>query len=168
KAAKESTILLANPPFEDFKPAQRAAYARKFHKPQFVNKTAEMLDRALSALPSGGVFGLVVSENFLHSDNSKSLRRKLTSEFEIEEVCQFPDRVFNFAKKESAVLIGRKVSPSAKANHSLNHRRIRIHGMEAFRNRNEASSEVKVSQSRFSQDNDWDLRVPELEHIWNA
>src|SRR5208283_2495265 len=63
KAAKESTILLANPPFEDFKPAQRAAYARKFHKPQFVNKTAEMLDRALSALPSGGVFGLVVSEN---------------------------------------------------------------------------------------------------------
>jgi type I restriction-modification system DNA methylase subunit len=168
KAAKESTILLANPPFEDFKPAQRADYARKFRAPRFVNKTAEILDRALSALTSGGVFGVVVSENFLHSNDAKPLRQKLAKEFEIAEVCQFPDRVFNFAKKESAVLIGRKVSANTNANHYLNHRRVRVQGMEAFRLRYEASNEAKVLQTRFSQTNGWDLRVPELEHIWNS
>jgi hypothetical protein len=168
KAARRSTILLANPPFEDFKPMQRTGYARKFQEPQFVNKAAEMLGRALSALPTGGVFGVVVSENFLYSKNSKSLRQKLANEFELEEVCQFPDRVFNFAKKESAVLIGRKIGSNAVKSHALCHYRIRVHGMDAFKQRYEPSCTIKVLQTRFSPQNDWDFRVPELEQIWTA
>ena len=104
----------------------------------------------------------------MYSNNSKSLREKLAHEFEFEEICQFPDRVFNFAKKESAVLIGRKTASGVAASHSLNHRRIRIHGIDAFKLRYEASSDVEILQTRFSQDNDWDLRVPELENIWRA
>lgn len=167
KAAEESTILLANPPFEDFKPAQRAAYARKWREPQFVNKTAEMLGRALSAMPVGGVFGVVVSENFLYSENSSSLRHMLAREFEFEEICQFPDRVFNFAKKESAVLIGRKRGDIVSANHTLCHNRIRVRGMEQFKLDYKPSCQTIIPQSRFSQDSGWDFRVPELEHIWN-
>jgi hypothetical protein len=167
KAAAESTILLANPPFEDFTPTQRAAYARKGHKPQFVNKTAEMLARALAALPNGGVFGVVVSENFLYSDNSKPLRQRLAAEFEFEEICQFPDRVFNFAKKESAILIGRKKIGGVSSNHSMNHCRVRVRGMEGFRLRYELSHKTNVPQTRFIENNKWDFRVPELEHIWN-
>jgi len=168
KAAGKSTILLANPPFEDFKPADRANYAKKFSRPLFINKTAEMLGRALSTLPVGGVFGVVVSENFLYSDNSKSLRQKLANEFEFEEICQFPDRVFNFAKKESAVLIGRKIAAGVGTSHFVNHRRIRVRGMDAFKARYEPSIQISVPQTRFSKNNNWDFRVPELENIWNA
>jgi len=168
-AAAKSTIILSNPPFEDFKAVQRAAYAKKFRAPTHNNKTTEILHRALSAMPENGVFGVVVPLNILHGRDAKSLREMLATKFEFEEVCVFPDRVFNFAKQESAVLLGRKKLSKNLAKHSLFYRRIRVHGMEAFIKHPYAlTSEVKVQQSRFSETTDWDLRVPDLESVWKA
>jgi hypothetical protein len=126
-----------------------------------------MLSRALTALPSGGVFGVVVSENFLYSDNSKALRKKLASEFEFEEIFQFPDRVFNFAKKESAILIGRKTPGGVATDHALTHCRVRVRGMDNFKLHYEPSSKAMVLQTRFLRGNNWDFRIPELESAWN-
>ncbi len=166
RTARESSILLANPPFEDFKAAQRAAYARKFREPQFVNKTVEMLHRALSQMPAGGVFGVVVPQSLLHESNSSQFRRLLIEQFEFQELCLFPDTVFNFADQESAVLIGRKHPPTSAISTSVRYRRVRERQIDLFRKSYEVTSELSVSQRRFQQTEDFDLRVPDLEGTW--
>ena len=168
RAASESTILLANPPFEDFKAPQRATYARKFREPLFLNKTTEMLHRALSAMPAGGVFGVVVPQNLLHSRDATGFRRLLVTGFEFEEICLFPDKVFNFADQESAVLLGRKRDVSNGPKRTFAYRRIREREMDGFRRECSATSHVVVQQTRFEALEQWDLRVPDLDHVWTA
>ena len=166
QAARESTILLANPPFEDLKPAQRATYARKFRQPQFLSKAAEILHRALSAMPDGGVFGVVVPQTLLHDSNASDLRKLLSEQFELQELCLFPDKVFNFADQETAVLLGRKHSPGSPSSTSIRYRRVRERQMELFKASYGVTSQVEVSQRRFQRAEDFDLRVPDLESVW--
>ncbi len=167
-ATAGSRILLANPPFENFESKLRESYTRKFRAPQFVSKAVEILHRAVSALPAGGVFGLVVPQNLLHSKDAIAFRRMLTETAEFDEVCLFPDKIFNFADVESAILIGRKLSGVSKAGHQVRYRRVREDGIADFRSRYEVSSEVAVPTSRFSASGDRDFRVPDLEEVWVA
>lgn len=166
KASQETTILLANPPFEDFKAPQRAAYARKFREPQFLNKSAEMLYRALHAMPAGGVFGVLVPQSLLHGSNASEFRKLLVEKFEFQELCLFPDKVFNFADQESAVLIGRKYPPASPSSTRIRYRRVRERDMELFRQGYEVTSSLEVTQHRFQQAENFDLRVPDLESLW--
>ena len=92
-----------------------------------VNKTAEMLSRVLPGLPAGAVIGLVVPQGFLHSKNSTSVRKLLTTEFELQEICLFPDKVFTFGDSESAVLIARK-NADVKSSATVRYRRVRERG----------------------------------------
>ena len=165
KASKDATVLLANPPFEDFKTPQRVEYARKFRKPRFLNKTVEMLHRAISVMPSGGVFGVVVPQSLLHEANAVDLRKLLIEQFEFQELCLFPDKVFNFADQESAVLVGRKHPSASTSAAKVRYRRIRERQMAGFKKSYEATSEAHVSQGRFAADG-WDLRIPDLEDVW--
>ncbi|MGO8701669.1 MAG: class I SAM-dependent DNA methyltransferase [Limisphaerales bacterium] len=166
RTARESSILLANPPFEDFKAAQRAAYARKFREPRFVNKAVEMLHRALSQMPASGVFGVVVPQSLLHESNSSPFRRLLIERFEFQELCLFPDKVFNFADQESAVLIGRKRPQVLPTCSSIRYRRVRERQMESFKASYDVTSELRVNQQRFELAAGNDLRVPDLESLW--
>jgi type I restriction-modification system DNA methylase subunit len=166
RTARESSILLANPPFEDFKAAQRAAYGRKFHEPKFLNKTTEMLHRALSSMPTGGVFGVVVPQTLLHESNSSAFRKLLAEQFDFQELCLFPDKVFNFADQESAVLIGRKHPPVSPTASSIRYRRVRERQMQSFKASYNVTNELSVCQQRFQQAVGNDLRVPDLEVVW--
>jgi hypothetical protein len=166
KVAKRSTILLANVPFETFKASDRALYARKFRKPRFLSKAAEMLSRCLSVMPAGGVFGVVVPQTLLHERNASDFRRLLVKHFEFQEICLFPDKVFNFAAHESAVLIGRKLASSSPSPARVRYRRVRPRQMELFKRSYDVTSETEVNQSRFLHAEDFDLRIPDLEEIW--
>lgn len=167
KTAKQSMILLANTPFEDFKPAQRAAYTLKFREPLFLNKTSEMLYRALLAMPHGGVFGVVIPQSLLHKSNASDLRKLMVEDCELQEICLFPDKVFNFADQESAVVIGRKHSKALRSSTWVRYRRVREREMELFRTSYDVTSEILLNQQRFQKAKDFDLRVPDLETIWD-
>ena len=166
RAARQSAILLANPPFEDFKPTQRATYGRKFRQPRFLNKAAEMLYRAFLAMPAGGVFGVVVPQTLLHEANATEFRRLLVEHFEFQEVCLFPDKVFNFADQESAILLGRKHPPVSPLSRSIRYRRVRERQVELFKQSYGATSQVTLQPRRFQQAERFDLRVPDLESVW--
>jgi type I restriction-modification system DNA methylase subunit len=166
KASEGATILLANPPFEDFKAPQRTTYARKFREPRFLNKAAEMLYRALAVMPADSVFGVVVPQSLLHEANAVDLRKLFLEQFEFQELCLFPDKVFNFADQESAVLIGRKHPPASPSTVKVRYRRVRERQMELFANSYRVTSEVTVNQDRFQQAERFDLRVPDLESVW--
>jgi hypothetical protein len=125
-----------------------------------------MLWRTLPKLPEGGVFGVVLPQNFLHSENARDLREFLLREYELKEICLFPDKVFSFSDAESAVLIGRhrKVTRPNR----VRYRHIREPEFLSFRSGYTASDPRIVSQLRFSRDESFSLRVPDLEELWSA
>lgn len=164
--SKRSTIVLANPPFDNFGPEEQQRYRDAESEARFINKSAEMLWRTVTQLPMGGVFGVVLPQTFLHSANATPARRFLVDECELAEVCAFPDKVFLFSGAESVVLMGRRKKPTGQS--FLRYRRVRERDLELFRSRYLASTTRTISQSRFSQAESFSLRIPELEEVWTA
>ena len=164
--SRNATILLANPPFEDFTPKERGEYGKRGVSPQLQNKTAEMLIRTLPHLPTGAVFGVVVPQGLLHSANAAPLRQVITGGFEISEICLFADKMFQKSDVESAVLLGRKVARRPHKKHTLSYRRVREADIGEFKQTYAVSSRCRVEQQRFAAEDGYDMRVPELEEIW--
>jgi hypothetical protein len=164
RTARTSTILLSNTPFQNLTLAQRTIYSKAYRNPAFVNQTAELLYRSLNALPTEGVFGVIVPRKLLHTKGATPFRQLLLENFEIQEICLFPDKVFNFAEQESAVIIGKKHSGSAA---SVRYRRVRDREMSKFQRAYEVTSEAMIEQNRFRRAERFDLRVPDLEPIWD-
>ena len=155
--AKTSTILLANPPFDNFSPKEQASYQKKNTELTFVNKSVEMLWRTLPKLRGSAVFGLVLPQSFLHNKNAKEARETLLNSFELREVCLFPDCVFSFSDAESIVLLGRR--KTAGHEKPVRYRRVRERQLSSFRSTYEASSTIVVDQSRFLSEQDYSLRL---------
>ena len=164
--AEKSTILLANPPFENFTPQEQQHYREQDSDVRFVSKSAEMLWRTLPQMPVGAVFGVVLPQTFLHSDNARDLREFLVRECELREICLFPDKVFSFSDAESAILVGRR--GRATNGNYVRYRRVRDRGLAAFRLDYSASATRWVSQSRFAMERLFSLRIPDLEDVWSA
>ena len=162
-----ASILLANPPFQDFSAEEQARYQKAGFECRYLNKTAEMLHRTLPHLPDSSCFGVVVPQGFLHSSNAAELRREVLEEYEIDEVLLFPDKVFAFSDMESAVLIGRR--RDLKHAHQIQYCSVRDSkaDIDRFRESYTVSTKRSVPQSRF-ETAECDLRVPELEEVWNA
>jgi hypothetical protein len=163
--AKKARVLLANPPYERFTDAQRGYYERRGAAITCQTKAAEMLTRALPALPEGSVFGAVAPQGVLHDKESRSVREYLLNECELVEIDVFADNLFEHSDHEVAVLMGRKKKLGTRPG-MLWHRRVREKGMDAFKERLTFSWEQQVPQSRLGDRADADLRVPELDDVW--
>ncbi|MFH1746576.1 MAG: N-6 DNA methylase [Planctomycetota bacterium] len=161
----KARILLANPPYERFTEKQRKYYERQGTDITAQTKAVEMLKRALPALPPGGVFGVVAPQGLLHNKESQPVREFLLKECELTEIDVFPDNLFEHSDHEVTVLMGRKKKPRTKPG-MLWYRRVREQGMEAFKERLAFSSEREVPQSRFVGSAGTNLRVPELDEVW--
>lgn len=166
--ARGKSILLANPPFENFDDRELAVYAEADTRVVINNKAAEMLRRTLPQLKAGSVFGVVVPQTMLHGAFAEEVRRYLVENFELREVSLFPDRVFRFSDAESAVLLGRRRPENFRKRTTLTFRRIRERGMPEFRKTYNAPNTRTVEQDRFNADVRWDMRVPDLEAVWLA
>jgi type I restriction-modification system DNA methylase subunit len=164
--ARTATILLANPPFENFGSESRRWYQEQGVKLRYVNKTTELLARVLPELPKGAVLGVVVPQGFLHSKNAETVRRLLTTDFELQEICVFPDKVFTFSDMESAVLIARKKTDQTGSSTIVRYRRVREREMEPFRLEFRVTSESMIESSLFQNESS-DLRVPDLRDVWD-
>ncbi|NQU25489.1 MAG: N-6 DNA methylase [Candidatus Nealsonbacteria bacterium] len=166
RQSQNASILLANPPFANFSAEERARYQKAGFECRYLNKTAEMLRRTLPNLRDGSCFGVVVPQGFLHHSNAAELRREVLKDYELDEILLFPDKVFAFSDMESAVLIGKRRVRRQRL-HQVRYRRVRERSIDEFRASYAVSTERSVSESRFHTD-ECDLRVPELEEVWNA
>ncbi len=165
KKAQQASVLLGNPPFENFSRDERAAYAKKAGKEPLVNKTAEVLGRVLPELRVGGVFGFVVPQGILHGKNTDGLRRLICEDFEIQEICLFPDKVFSFSDAESAILLGRRVH-SPQPSQVVSYRRVREPDMNAFRMDYAVSSKRSVPQASICKSQEAGFILPDLPNVW--
>jgi hypothetical protein len=164
--ARSATIFLTNPPFENFRPEEKSAYAHRGAILRHTNKTTELLARVLPELPPGSVVGAVVPQGFLHSKNAASVRRLLTKYFEIQEICLFPDKVFTFSDMESAVLIARKKNTEFETPNQIRYRRVREREFHRFKQTYSVTTDRQISSTRFTSSSTSDLRVPDLEDLW--
>jgi len=165
RKTQHASILLGNPPFENFPREDRAAYARKDAKGPLVNKTAEVLAQVLPHLRVGGVFGFVVPQGILHGQNTGDLRRLICQEFEIQEICLLPDKVFSFSDAESAIILGRRIQ-SPQQSHMVSYRRVRERDINAFQLDYEVSSKRNVLQESICQSEQAGFVLPDLPDIW--
>jgi type I restriction-modification system DNA methylase subunit len=162
------TILLANPPFEDFDADTRERLGESDSGPIAANKTAEMLRRILPTLDKNAVLGVIVPRSFLHAADARDVRRMLLNSFQILEICVFPDRVFRFSDLETALILARGTPEGTNPRGPVLFRRVREHSLAAFRNDARVTEEDLVP-GRFFRDNaDANLSVPELRRLWTA
>ncbi len=162
---RDTTILLANPPFEKFSDAEFFAYSKEDGR-TLRNKAAETLRRTLPALKPGSVFGVVVPQSILHGKITDSVRRYLVENFELREISLLPDKVFTISGSESAILIGRRFHENKSRATKLRYRRIREGELAEFRQTYDTPNSRVIDQSRFNDQDHWDLRVPDLEEVW--
>ena len=167
KQAAKCRILLSNPPYEKFEDDEKARYAAAGH-PVSHKKAIELLHRTLAPLHKDGVFAVVVPQVVVNGVEAKSLREQLLSEFELMEVCQFPDKVFEFAEMETAVILGRRRSTKFdQQTHIVRLRAIGEGQVSAFRDKYEATDST-ATQARLCANSDLVLTVPALDEVWTV
>ena len=165
RAASKATVLLCNPPFQNFTPKEKVCYTAKGVTLEFGNKAAEVLARTLPYMPPGSVFGVILPRSFLESLNAIPLREMLVKDFRIYEICVLPDNVFPSADHESAVILGQKRT-SRKIINKTRYVKIREKTLNEFRDRYSAPTEV-IEQDRFIASDDCVLSIPELDEVWS-
>jgi hypothetical protein len=145
--AKQATVLLANPPYEDA-------------------KATRLLAGTLPHLQPGSVFAFVIPATFLFTPDKKQpkeLRAWLVDNCQIGEIDLFPDHIFNFADQECTVIMGRKLP--AKARRASPHtrlRRVREPDRARFQNDYQFTTTRIVPQFSFRDEPDCQLWIPEF------
>lgn len=162
--AAQSTILLANPPFESFTPLERERYRLAGAPVAHESRAEEMLWRTLPHLPAGAAIGVVVPQGILRSKGGRELRSVIARDFAVDEVLLLPDKVFAFADVEAAILIGHKAA--GEAPRVVRYRRVREPEMADFRETYRTASDRTIPQDELAAEPDFDLRLPELYEIW--
>ena len=163
--SQAASIILANPPFANFSLSERDLLPSHDARGPHVNKAAEILHRIAANMQPGAVFGVVLPQGLLHSKDGASLRNLLTEDFEINEICLLPDKVFA-SDMESVVILGRRSQREKQNRGPILYRRVREKNVEDFRRSYEATYESHVQVSRFSDTNRWDFFVPDLQEVW--
>lgn len=161
RSVHEATIVLSNPPFENFDATER----RQNWLP---NKAAETFRRVVEHLPEGGVFGFVLPQTFLHSKQAMEVRKMLLRVYEIDEISLFADKVFRYGEPESAVVIGRRLTQGSSPRNSVRYQRVRERQIEEFSRKYAPSNAERVTSERLARSDSSSLRVPDLGGVWDA
>jgi hypothetical protein len=159
--AGKATIVLGNPPFENFDAEDRG-------QGWLPNKAAETFRRVVENLPKGGVFGFVLPQTFLHSKQAIAVRETLLRDYEIAEIILFADKVFQYGEPEPAVIIARRLAIGASRQYSVRYQRVREDQIPEFSRTYQPSSAEKVSSERLEQSTSSSLFVPDLDAVWSA
>lgn len=165
--AGAATILLGNPPFENFSQADRDTYKSRGWPVSHNNRTAEVLGQILPQLPVGGVFGFVVPRGFLDSPKSRNVRSLICRDFEIQEICLLPDKVFSFSDAESAIILGRRVGSGA-SRCTVSYRRVREKDRRRFETDYQVSTRQDIPQTLLCCEASTSFYLPDLFGVWQS
>ncbi len=160
RISAETTILLANPPFENL-PTKEAS-ARGIRPG---SKATAILRRILPQLPPGAVFGVVLPQGLLHSREAADLRQVLGQAFEISEVLLLPDKIFTYSQAESAVVLARRIPERLRK--PARYFSVRGADTQEFSSSYSPSNKRVIEQSRFHIAKVYSFLIPEQEEIWD-
>jgi type I restriction-modification system DNA methylase subunit len=155
------SLVLTNPPYEAFAAQERSMWACSYY-----TKYAEMLARTLPHIRENGILGFIAPSGFLTRNTEAHIRKKLTTEFEIKEIDQFPDDIFKFSDAETCVLLARRKKPHIYCKTRFNH--LSESGMEVFRKRYQFETTQEAEIAAIAQTPDYCLYLPLLNKLWKS
>lgn len=155
----DATVVLCNPPFEDFDQTERLAYVDSFRRSP--SKGIVALEAALDARPAA--LGFVLPRGVLLQKQYARVRERLATTYLDIELVSLPDRVFEKATYPCALVIAKDLRASDQRANRLTSKEIVDSDREAF------LRDAKVSRSRtlFRDAADGRLWVGELDEVWS-
>ncbi|MER8589597.1 N-6 DNA methylase [Mesorhizobium sp. M1338] len=154
-------IVLCNPPWEDFEAEERSEYpemaTKSFSKPMAVLRTV------LDAEPEG--IGFVLPQGFLRQQQYAELRQTVADRYQHIELSSLPDRIFQRAGFEAAVLIARDRRAEAGQG------RVRlVSSVVSDRDRVDflATGKLTAERLRTKTVHSGDLWIGELDELWEV
>jgi hypothetical protein len=157
----QAAVVLCNPPYGDFAPNERTHRGS-----QYVQKPAAMLDHVLTHLHSEGVLGFVLPRIFVDGRGAYAeVRERIAKRFKSVEITLLPDRAFDGADSEIAILIAQDPIPhlaSCVINRKVNDGPL---PWSAFEQSHQVSSEHTAEMSIEAAKRS--LLVPELPEVWD-
>lgn len=158
-ALRAANIVLCNPPFGKFSDAERQQFSTGAYK------QVEILTRVLANMPSQGILGFVLPQQFLSGNSYPAVRKQLAERYDEIEVVSLPDKVFEKSEQEIALLLAKH--PRAKPKGvTILHRKVA--DQEAWKVFNELHAvRQENSEKRSIEDAEKSLAVPDLNRVWS-
>ena len=153
-------IILCNPPWEDFDSEERKRYpemaARSFSKPMAVLRTL------IEAQPDA--LGFILPQGFLRQKQYGELRQLLADKYDRIELTSLPDRIFQRAGLEAAVVIA--TDPRAAEAKDLPSKLRSIEVTDRGRTEFLMSGKVTSERRRIKRVCSGDLWIGALDEVW--
>ena len=152
-------VVFCNPPFASFTDEERDRY-----QIQSAWKPVEVLNRVLEDLHPSGVLGFVLPRIVIDGHGYKAIRRRLAERFENLEITVLPDKAFEEADSEIALLVA--TEPITHDISRVTHRKVNDDkkSWRQFELKHELSfdyvTNFDVEQAEES------LAIPELPEVW--
>jgi len=156
---RRAGVVLCNPPFGDFEEEERRRY-----QPEATSKPAELLNIVLKDLHPEGVIGFVLPRNIVDGWGYSGVREQLAKRFATIELTLLPDRAFEKADYETALLLAS--DPIIHTSCRVSNRRVNDNqtAWEEFERLHKVSSdhfaELGIEEAGAN------LTVPELPEVW--
>ena len=156
---RRSGVVLCNPPFEKFDQHERLKY-----QPTFLMKPAELLRLVLQDLHPSGVLGFVLPYVAVDGKAYKPIREQLANRFASLELTVLPDRAFQEADAEVALLIAKEPIPHDVCRVTFRRVDDNAGAWERFEYEHEVSTEHSLNCGRESARAGF--TIPALHEIW--
>jgi hypothetical protein len=158
-ALSNARVLLCNPPFEDFKTAERQKYGSRI-APQ---KPLELLRRILGHARRDVMMGLVLPQQFLKGVSYRGVREELARRYREIDLVALPDKVFTHAEMETVLVLAHGAKLSEQPT-SVNFAEVRQRELKSFKASGLVSRQDRGSFSPTAAANE--LWVSVLQEVW--
>ena len=155
---KGATVVLCNPPFEDFDQLERSVYPDAFCRSP--SKGVVALEAAIDAKPAA--LGFVLPRGVLLQKQYKRVRQRLAVTYQDISLVALPDRVFEKASYPSALVIAKDLRDNNQGTVRLEAKEVKDVDREVFL----ATGAVSTSRSLLRDASDGRLWISALDEVW--
>jgi hypothetical protein len=155
-------IVLCNPPFENFTPAERNRYGQLV---QNVHKPYEVFRKVLTHPPT--MFGFVLPKSAIVGSRYRDLQDHIARSYQNIETISLPDRVFAFSDQETVLLLASGRNDSAQANVLTRTFWVKDNDRQSLLETGQLQGEVIRVVSRAAAERPIRLWNPPLSELWD-
>ncbi len=155
------SLVLTNPPYEAFNKQERLDW-----KSTQYTKYAEIIARTLPHIRENGIIGFIAPRCFLTRKSEADIRKTLAIEYEILEIDQFPDKIFQYASSQPCVVLARRKKPKSFSKIRCGH--VSECGVDVFREHYRFESVQELDASDIVSEPNFNLCVPLLYALWGS
>lgn len=156
---RNAGIIISNPPFE----TRSSEGDELFH----LGQAAELLRRINLHAQPGTLLAYIMPQTILDSKKATALRRDLLNRFEWLEILRLPDKVFDKADVETAVIIGRRLHDDKRAIAPVRIKHVWDDKLSQFIKSGTPTIDQQTEASVMQADPLQSMLVPDLEEVWN-